>query len=381
MINILIINDSPMLSAVMQAIVETEENYHVCGCAEDGMLGIAKAKELNPDLILMDLHMPRCNGAQAVAQILKNWPGTRILITTATVISNRTMIFETLAMGALDYVQTPQLPFQPGQKISRQDLREGGRSLLGKMGICLSITQRSLASKVAKQRLPSSPKNSGKVIGQRAIKPSEKPAPLNSSGIHYLAIGCSTGGPTTLAILLKNMPADFNGPIIVCQHMDEGFVQGLVDWLSNEIHFPVFIARHQSVALPGRVYIAPGGQHNLTVSSAGRLMLIPADPKQFYTPNIDSLFFSMAENLGNRAIGVVLTGMGQDGSEGLAAIETSGGAVYVQQANSAILSSMPEHALEAIKSSNSGYLVEQMGTVIHRDISKRLKRLAPGKSR
>ncbi len=365
MSNILIVNDSPMITAVLKAIVETEDVYSVQGTADNGLEGIRLAHSLAPDLILMDLHMPRCNGKEAVAKIVHNNPGSRILITTATVVSNGSLIFETLEHGALDFVKTPSLPYKTGQKVTRKQLQSGGSDLLQKMKGCLSGSPKLQQMKSKQEyRKTFTTENKYRPAAASNRAPTSKMAP--TSGVPYLAIGSSTGGPSTLAILLKHLPQNFPGPIFICQHIDEVFVHGLVDWLCETTGYSVMIAKNRSVPLPGHVYIAPGGRFNLTLSKAGRMMISAALEKDVYTPNINCLFQSMAENIGLNAIGVVLSGMGSDGALGLKAIEDAGGKVFVQRPNTAILPSMPENALQAIKKTNISYPVEQLGSIIGR---------------
>lgn len=363
MSNILIVNDSPMITAVLKAIVETEDQYSVQGTADNGLEAIQLARRLAPDLILMDLHMPRCNGKEAVAKIVDHNPNSRILITTATVMRNSSMIFDTLEQGALDYVKTPSLPYKTGQKVTREQLQSGGRDLLQKMQGCLSSSpklQQMRSKQEHRQTFPDVQKGRHAAASNRA--PASKTA--RSSSVPYLAIGCSTGGPSTLAILLKHLPQNFPGPIFVCQHIDEAFVHGLINWLCETTGCRVEIAKNRSVPLPGHIYVAPGGQFNLSISKAGRMMVSAAPEKDVYTPNINCLFKSMAENLGVNAIGIVLSGMGSDGALGLKAIEDAGGRVFVQSPNTAILPSMPESALQAIQNTNVSYPVEHMGSMI-----------------
>lgn len=374
MSNILIVNDSPMITAVLKAIVETDDEYSVQSTADNGLDAIHLARSLAPDLILMDLHMPRCNGKEAVRKIVDNNPGSRILITTATVISNGSLIFETLQHGALDYVKTPSLPYKTGHKVTRTQLQSGGKDLLLKMKGCLSSSPKlqQMRSKMEhRETFPTAQQNRHAApLSQVPLSQALASNATPSSKIPFLAIGSSTGGPSTLVILLKHLPQRFPGPIFICQHIDDAFVHGLVDWLCATTGYSVEIAKNRATPLPGHVYIAPGGRFNLTISKAGRMIVSAAQEKDVYTPNINCLFRSLAENIGNNAIGVVLSGMGSDGALGLKAIEDAGGRVFVQNPNTAILPSMPESALRELQNTNVSYPVEHIGSIIERGKTK-----------
>jgi len=328
---ILIVNDSPVLTSVMRAVVQTEPGYQVAGtfsCGEDALQDIARLK---PDLVLMDIHMPGLNGVETTRKILDRHPGTRILITTATINRNMRLIFDGLKCGAVDFVRSPSLPYAPGTRLSATDLRSAGGPLLRKISTALQVS--------APQRLDQQVRS-----GPREIRPPPAGPPPGVNGKHpILGIGCSTGGPTTLVILLQSLPRPLAGTVMVCQHIEPEFDYEFARWVSQETGFSVEIGRNTVRPCPDRVYVAPAGK-NMTIGSDGTLRIETPGPEQIYTPNIDRLLSSMAEQAGRRVCGIVLTGMGNDGAKGIKAIRTRGGTVLVQDEGSAVVDSMPRAA-------------------------------------
>lgn len=341
---ILIVNDSPVLTAVIKAIVETEGGLQVVGTTSNGIEAVSVATQQPPDLVLMDIHMPKMGGVEATKRIVRARPRTRVLITSATIRRNMKHIFDALQFGALDYVRSPSLSYAPGTEITASQLSVAGADMLHKIHTVLNVNEKAVMD---------SRQQSATLNRPRAVQRDPLPHPsLNklTRGKKMLAIGCSTGGPTTVAMLLSNLQRPFPVPILICQHIDAGFTQGFVTWLTEQTGLNVSIAKDRMEPQAGQVYVAPGGDVNMEVSAAGRLMLTDPKPDQIYLPNINQLFFSMAENLGKGACGVVLTGMGDDGAAGLASIRAVKGHGFAQAPESAVVDSMPRAALQAMGS-------------------------------
>ena len=337
--NILIVNDSPVLTAVIKAIVETSDDLRVVAVATNGVEAVNLASRLLPDLVLMDIHMPKMSGVEATRRIVQGRPNTRVLITSATIRRNMKHIFDALQFGALDYVRSPSLSYAPGTVLSNRQLAIAGDDMLRKIETVLRIGDEKVVS------------NSKQYSAQQSAKPmaasTRAPSMISKKG-GVLAIGCSTGGPTTVAILLSHLHRPFPVPIIICQHIDAEFTQGFASWLTEQTGLQVSIARNRTEPQAGQVYVAPGGDMNLELSVAGRLMLTEPKPEQIYLPNINQLFFSIAEHKAAQSCGVVLTGMGKDGAAGLAAIKANGGEGVVQDLQSAVVDSMPRAAQQAL---------------------------------
>ncbi len=337
---LLIANDSPAMSAVIGAIVATEPNLSVVATATDGKEAVRLVQRLRPDLVLMDIHMPVMSGVEAIRRIVESGSRTRVLVTSATINRNLPLIFDALKVGAVDFVRSPALPYSPGTPVARDALRAAGAKLLNKIRTVLTILDGRGASAI---------QDAAATPCAAAIEPAfsaerESSAP-DAAGGRLVAIGCSTGGPTTLAVLLSALPRPLPAPVLICQHIEPDFTAGFVEWLARETRIPVELTRDRSEPQPDRVYVAPGGQYNLAVSASSRLLLETAAPGQIYVPNIDHLFRTIAEQFEDRACGLILTGMGDDGARGLRAIRERGGAAFVQDEQSAIIPSMPRSAL------------------------------------
>ncbi|KPA19647.1 Signal transduction response regulator, chemotaxis, CheB-like protein [Candidatus Magnetomorum sp. HK-1] len=326
---ILIVNDSKVLMTLMRAILETEPGFKVVGTASDGIEAVDQVGKLFPDLILMDIHMPRMNGVEAIRRIIKIRPKTRILITSATINRNMNLIFEGLKYGAIDYIKSPSLNATPGTRIDRKILRQAGARLLKKIQTLININKNKSSIVYQKKSIIQTIPTKNKTIEFKGSLP-------------VLAIGCSTGGPSTLIFLLKALPRPLPGPIFICQHIDPGFDENFAKWLSTETGFRTTIPGQQSQIHSDQIYVAKAGKN--MILSNNRVKYETPSPDQIYNPNIDKLFISIAENSRQNACGIILTGMGNDGARGLKEIKDKGGHILIQDNQTAIVESMPQSA-------------------------------------
>ena len=335
--NILIVNDSPMLTAVIKAVVETHPGWIIAGNATNGEEAVAMADSQRFDLVLMDIHMPVMDGVAATGQIIRKWPKSRILITTATVNRNMSYIFNSLKLGAIDYVKPPALSFKPGDMISTEQLKKDGAAFLHKINTALCVTLQS------PYKTASPIQNTG-IIRPPGARPLSPKQPARQTTLSpFIGIGASTGGPTTLAILLKNLPSSLPGPVLISLHIDPGFDHEFAKWLANETGMIVQVPKTGTRPLPGHVYLAPAG-YNMLVTTNGVLFIEHPGKAQTYTPCIDRMFSSMAKYLGRKACGIILTGMGNDGAKGLKKIKEKKGKILTQDKKSAIIDGMPQAA-------------------------------------
>lgn len=331
---ILIANDSQVDAAILKAVIETEPDWQVVGVARTGVECLAMAIQEMPDAILMDIYMPEMDGVEAVRRIMATHPRP-ILLATALSSGNLAPLFDALKAGALDYVRTPMLSHPPGSIVTRQELRQAGRELLEKMRLLLLLDGKNRLASVPPQE-PWEFGGDGQGGRGRSRLPLSMIQPI-------LAIGCSTGGPTSLATLLYHLPRAFPVPILICQHLDPVFGHGLAEWLAQETGFSADLVRHGERPQANKVYLAPGDR-NLVLAADGRLLLEVPAADCHYLPNVDRLFFSLAANHAAATCVVVLTGMGEDGAKGAAAVRAAGGCVLVQDEESAVIPSMPRSA-------------------------------------
>ncbi|MFT5759575.1 MAG: chemotaxis response regulator CheB [Alteromonadaceae bacterium] len=331
--NIFIVNDSPVLTAVMKAIVETEAEVKVVGCALNGKQALKQITS-EVDAVLMDIHMPGMNGAEVTLYLMNKFRKLRILITTADVSNNQTWIFQALKAGAIDYVQTPKLKVLPGTLVTAIQLKLAGKMLLHKLNVLAKVDIHNSIAKQHNQQLQKVNKNSLKAIN-------------NNLHHHWFCIGASTGGPTTLATLLKSIVKPLSGSIIICQHNDLGFTDGLARWLQDETGFICHEVTQRLRPKPGHVYIAQGGA-DLQATLGSYIRPQKIDTSRHYHPNIDLFLESVVALKSVTVTAAILTGMGNDGAQGLAMVQESGGTVYVQDQQSAIIDSMPNAAKAAV---------------------------------
>jgi two-component system chemotaxis response regulator CheB len=303
-------------------ILQSDPELRVVGVASDGLEAVNLASQLRPDVITMDIRMPRMNGFQATKRIMQQVP-TPIVVVSASVQSEELKItFNAIQAGALTVVEKPSGPAGPAFEAIREQL----------------IATIKLMSDV-------------QVVRRWAtgmLQP-HQPVPrrdLAEVRTALVGIAASTGGPGALYQLLRDLPADFPAPVLVVQHIARGFGQGMVDWLAGGTGLKVETAREGVVPQPGSVLVAPDDRH-LRLGPDGRVALQPRIGERELCPSADRLFESVAGTLGRKAMGVIMTGMGRDGVEGLRRLKAAGGKVLAQDEKSCVVFGMPKEAIAA----------------------------------
>ncbi len=328
---ILIINDSAVARAVTAAVVRASGAFQITGEAVCGGDGVALARRLRPDLVLLDMHMPDINGVEVTRQLMADRP-TRILVTSATIRSNTTYLFDALKQGALDYCHTPALMARPGEKVDNQQLLGAGAELLKKMHTVLTLP-------LGRVRPSTTPSNA-----TQSAPPLPARTGLSGTRLPIVAIGCSTGGPTALCTLLAEIPRGLPAAFLVSQHIEREFTEGLARWLGEQTGHPVSVAVDGEQPRAGHVHLARGGRNSLTLSAAGSLRYESAAEAVYY-PNINRMLTSVAAHRGAACCGVILTGLGDDGADGLMALKGAGGKPLVQDPATAAVEGMPDAVL------------------------------------
>lgn len=310
-----IVNDLRLAQQALSMIVARNPHLEVCWTALDGMEAVECCARDLPDLILMDLLMPRLNGAEATRVIMQSTP-CPILVVTATVQGNLGLVYEAMGHGALDAVVTPTLgtPEGPAQ----------ADALLAKIDAVLSLARGSHLH----------------AAGHRT-RPASTPARA-APGV--LAIGSSTGGPAAIECVLRDLPADFPAPIVIAQHMDQEFIQGFVDWLGTRVDLEVALAAKDDPLIPGRVLISASSAH-LALASGNRVTYVDGPPGALFRPSVDILFESAARHAPPGSIGVLLTGLGRDGASGLLAMRNAGLHTIAQDQATSVVWGMPGTAV------------------------------------
>ncbi|NUP06732.1 MAG: chemotaxis protein CheB [Polyangiaceae bacterium] len=311
-IRVLIVDDSPTLRAALRALLACEPSIVVVGEAASGGAAVDLARRLQPDVITMDVLMPGLDGWAATAAIMADSP-TRIIVLCDTSRSDHAALtFRAIAAGALEVIAKPT-------GLGGNDLATFGKRLVETIRLMAEVPV------VGRRR-----------IGHHLAAPTRADATI-------VGIVASTGGPPAIVELLRALPSALGACVVIAQHISPGFTTGLARWIAESTSLAVDIAGTGSACTPGTVWIAPDA-HHVEVAADGTLRL-DHDPDGF-CPSGDRLLVSLATALGPRAAGVVLSGMGADGTQGLLAIRQAGGTTIAQEPSTCVAPGMPEAAIE-----------------------------------
>jgi two-component system chemotaxis response regulator CheB len=321
-IRVLIVEDSPVCRELLVTILQSTPGFQVVGTTHNGVEAVRLARRLAPDLVVMDLHMPEMDGIEATRQIMIETPRPIVMVSASLDKNEREISFNAVKAGALSVMEKPKVndPVERHQHLIHQ-LR-----LMSEVKVVKRWDHRLNSTAPAQGSAPSHIRN-----GQVKIR--------------ILAIAASTGGPGILAEILSRLPAHFPVPILIAQHISRGFGEGLVTWLNQQTPLEVRVARHADEPQPGQVFVAPDEAH-LTINQMGLVALSQQRAPHGICPSADYLFHSVAQVYGRTAIGVILTGMGSDGAEGLRAMRQSGAHTIAQDQASSIVFGMPAVAIE-----------------------------------
>lgn len=307
---------------MLSQILESDPDIAVAGVARDGAEAVELTKQLRPNLVTMDIHMPKLDGVSATEEIMAYVP-TPILVVSSSVRADQTgPAFDAMAAGALDVLKKPE-------PRDWSELDRLGSDLISKVKI------------LARVRVVTHLKGRLKEIGAKVRAPA---APVVTVGRQVLAIGSSTGGPSALQSVLAGLPEAFEPAVLVAQHIAEGFIPGLVDWLAGQCALPVSQACDGEPVVGGRILIAPTVGH-MCVGS-GHVEIVKPKPQDLYRPSCNVLFESVARVYRGHAVGVILTGMGSDGAQGLKALHDAGGYTIAQDEETSVIYGMPKAAVE-----------------------------------
>ena len=322
-IRVLVVDDSALMRKLIPSILARDPSIEVVGTAMDGAFALKKIEELRPDVVTLDLEMPRMDGMETLRLIMRRAPMPVVLFSSYSK-EGAYATLKGLALGAIDFVPKPQ-DAAAGHLDSIADL------LAEKIKVARRATGRKLPAAVVSDEPPK-----GKKKSRTAIPPSR-----------IIAIGISTGGPNALQYLLSQIPADFPASIVVVQHMPEGFTEMFANRLDECCALDVQEAHSGDLLIAGRVLICPGNRHVLVrrMPRGDMAVLSETAPVNGHRPSVDVLFHSVAQHFGLTAVGLLMTGMGEDGAEGLGAIKAAGGMTIAQSEDTCVVSGMPRAAI------------------------------------
>jgi len=349
---VLVVDDSAFMRRLIAEMVESTGEYRVVGTAADGMEAIEQVRFLNPDIVTLDIEMPRLDGLQALDLIMRDMARPVVMLSAAGSERGNEMTLRALERGAVEFVRKPSGPISIDLLSVRQEL--------------LAALNAARAVNMAGVRTPP---HAGVPVGSETV-------PKKSAGAASLvvAVAASTGGPRALGEIVPHLPDDLGAAVLIVQHMPREFTRTLSHRLDLMSPLPVAEAADGEPLMENHVYVAPGGYH-MTVGGEARSSTIRLDNSATMwgvRPAADPLFISVAETFGSAAIGVILTGMGRDGAEGLRRIREAGGIAVVQDRDSSIIYGMPQAAL-AIAGADRVAAVRDIARVI-RDLCGARKR-------
>lgn len=315
MISVLLVEDSPADRDMLEAILAADRGVEVVATADSGEKALALASSLQPDVVVMDWEMAVVDGLAATRRLMEDDPRPVVLVSERWSRDDGAAWALVHDAGAVAAVRKPRDPLSEDFATSSRDL--------------LRAVHRSAGLKLVR----------------RWRRPPRGRSTATPRPIRVVAIGVSTGGPPVLEAILSRLPADFPAPILIVQHIAEGFVHGLVDWLQRVTPLRVGLAAHGQMATPGHVYIAPDRRH-LGIDAGAQLVLDAGPAEQSQRPAVSYLFRSVAQSFGGNAAAVLLTGMGSDGAAELKALRDLRAVTIAQDKESCTIFGMPAEAIK-----------------------------------
>ena len=328
-IRVLIADDSVVARGLLREMLEADGGFEIVAEARNGQEAVELCQEIHPDLVTMDLLMPVMGGLDAIAAIMSR-RAVPILVVSA--VADARNAYAAVAMGAVEVVEKPR-PFGPE---SSEFIAKA--KLVAKVAVITHIRSYSVNS-AKSDRLRDIPRTP-----LPAFMPLPPPPARVETG-RVFALAASTGGPQALAHILSHLPATFPAPVLIAQHISDGFAQGMAQWLSTLSPLPVRLAVSGDVIQPGIVYLSPSEQH-LGVTSDQRLVLIDRRAGDVYRPSCDYLLTAVAGIYRRRTVGIILSGMGSDGAKGMEQIAAAGGDTLAQDAETSVVYGMNRVAID-----------------------------------
>jgi len=351
-IRVLLVEDSPVALIILKRILSISSDLCVVGTARTGQEALTLVPTVQPDVICTDFHMPQMNGLEFIQEVMVLYPRPILVISASVQADDTHNVFQLLNAGAVDVFPKPKTGLASDYELIGQELIQKIKVLSGVKVFTKHRKSSPPLSSVPVNKLPSIPTPTHDPVARTPFSPPplstgvdlSKLSVLCCKTIRMLAIGASTGGPQALHTILTQLPSNFPVPVVCIQHITEGFLQGLVTWLDGECRLSIKIATAGEMPQAGWVYFAPEG-HHLELSRNGRFSYSTSPPLGGHRPSVTVTLKSVAQFYGASAAGVLLTGMGRDGADGMKAIAEAGGLTIAQNQDSCVVFGMPAEAI------------------------------------
>jgi two-component system, chemotaxis family, protein-glutamate methylesterase/glutaminase len=330
-VRVLVVDDSALMRKLIPQILEKDDSIEVVGTAMDGSFGLKKIEDLKPQVVTLDLEMPGMNGIDMLKQTMRKLYPVPVIVVSSHSTEGASITLKALGLGAFDFVAKPR-------DVSTR-MPEIAAELIAKIKAAANS-----------KRVPVKPLAETMQYGKAPVSPSKAPTKI-------VTIGVSTGGPHALQYMFSQLPADFPGTILVVQHMPENFTEMFARRLDETCALRVKEAQSGDLLMPGRVLICPGSRHlKVKRLPLGNVALLSDEPRiRGHRPSADVLFRSAAEEFGPQTVAVIMTGMGDDGAEGIGTVKAAGGMTIAQSEDSCVVYGMPKAAVDR------GYAIRVVG--------------------
>ena len=321
-VRVLVVDDSALMRKLIPQILERDDSIEVVGTAMDGSFGLKKIEELKPQVVTLDLEMPGMNGIDMLKQTMRKLYPVPVIVVSSHSTDGASITLKALGLGAFDFVAKP-------------------RDVSTRMSEIAAELITKIKAAANSKTMPVKPLASSLQYGKAPASSTKAPTKI-------VTIGVSTGGPHALQYVFSQLPADFPGTILVVQHMPENFTEMFARRLDETCALRVKEAQSGDLLMPGRVLICPGSRHlKVKRLPLGNVALLSDEPRiRGHRPSADVLFRSAAEEFGPQTVAVIMTGMGDDGAEGLGTVKAAGGTTIAQSEESCVVYGMPKAAID-----------------------------------
>lgn len=324
-VRVLVVDDSAVVRELISHVLSADPQIEVVGSAGDGVEAMDAIRLTNPDLVTMDVNMPHLTGLEATRRIMETRPVPIVIVTGCSRNMETAAAFRLLEAGALAVLAKPPGPGDHGYEAAARELVQ---------------TVKTMAEVKVIRRWPRQAHAPGP--GPASLRPTD--AQKIAGDMKAVVMGASTGGPVAIKTILASLPRDFPVPILIVQHIADGFTSGLVDWLRQACAFDVRLAVDGQRIGAGAAYLAPDGKQ-MSLTAEDRIGVTAGTPENGHRPSVSHLFRSAADTLGHRAVGVLLTGMGRDGADELRRMRSRGALTIAQDERSSVVHGMPGEAI------------------------------------